>query len=184
VSLKQINDEVYYSEGGIVKISNHDIAFLIEKASINVRKRARICTHQSLSDTIHEMLIVHTNGNYIRPHKHKNKTESWNIIKGMADVVMFDETGKINEVISVGDMSSSEIFYYRTNSPIFHSMLIRSKHFVFHEITSGPFNKNDTIFAPWSPDENDSLKVDEFMKEFTKNINEFLTFNNNKKIAG
>ncbi len=130
------------------------------------------------------MLIVHTKGNYIRPHKHNNKSESWHIIIGMADVVLFDETGNILEVISVGDMSSSEIFYYRTNNPIFHSMLIRSQHFVFHEITSGPFDQNDTIFAPWSPEEKNSLKVEEFMKEFSNKINDFLTFSNNKQISG
>ncbi len=35
MSLKKINDEVYYSEGDIVKISKNDIAFLVEKAAIN-----------------------------------------------------------------------------------------------------------------------------------------------------
>jgi hypothetical protein len=60
-------------------------------------------------------------------------------------------------------------------------MLIRSQHFVFHEVTSGPYNKNDTIFAPWSPDENDLLKVDEFMKEFTNNINDLISLRNKNK---
>lgn len=181
MSLKKINDEVFYSEGDIVKISNSDIASLIKKATNNERKRARICTHQSTDDTVHEMLIVHTKGNYIRPHKHNKKSESWHIIKGSADVVLFDETGNVNEIISVGDNSSSNKFYYRTNSPIYHSMLIRSQHFVFHEVTSGPYNKNDTIFAPWSPDENDLLKVDEFMKEFTNNINDLISLRNKNK---
>ena len=170
MSLKKINDEVYYAEDDIVKIGKSDIDSLIIKAASNERKRARICTHQDISDAVHEMLIVHTKGNYVRPHKHNNKSESWHIIKGMADVVLFDDAGNITEIIPMGDHSTSKRFYYRVHNPIYHSMLIRSEHFVFHEVTSGPFYKNDTIFAPWSPDENEFEMAEKFMEKLTKLI--------------
>lgn len=36
------------------------------------------------------MLIVMAKGSYIRPHKHKNKSESFHIIEGLLDVIVFD----------------------------------------------------------------------------------------------
>ena len=69
------------------------------KALGNTRERVRLCTHQSVEDAVHEMLIVHIKGTYIRPHKHPNKSESFHIIEGNLDVVVFDDAGDLLEVI-------------------------------------------------------------------------------------
>lgn len=183
-SLKKINDEIYYASDDIVKISSSDIESLIFQALKNTRKRARICTHRDITDAVHEMLIVHFKGNYIRPHKHINKSESWHIVKGRADVVLFDESGNVSEVIPVGDSLSSDRFYFRVNNADYHTMLIKSEHFVFHEVTSGPFNKNDTIFAPWSPEENEFQRTDEYMQELSKIISDFVNHGPSKLQAG
>ena len=101
------------------------------------------------------MLIVLTKDDYIRPHKYLYKTESFHVIEGSAVVIFFDEEGGIQEVIHVGDTSSGKQFYFRNDDARFHTQIITSDFLVFHEVTNGPFNRDDTIFAPWAPEEND-----------------------------
>ncbi|KPA34301.1 Cupin fold metalloprotein, WbuC family [Leptospira interrogans] len=55
-------------------------------------------------------------------------------------------------------------------SSTYHTLMIRSEWLVFLEITKGPFRKEDTIFAPWSPEENDAEKVREFMNKIEQRL--------------
>jgi len=163
--MKKINNEVFYASDEIIKISKEDIEFLKQKALKNKRKRCRLCTHKDVNDKIHEMIIVHTKETYVRPHKHLNKSESFHIIEGSADIVIFDEKGKITQAIPMGDYSSGKKFYYRMTKPYYHTLLIKSDILVFHEITNGPFKREDTVFAPWSPKDDDKEGVKNFMRE-------------------
>jgi hypothetical protein len=47
--------------------------------------------------------------------------------------------------------------------PLFHTLLIRSDVLVFHETTDGPFDRRDTAFAPWSPEDRDVEAANAFM---------------------
>lgn len=165
---KLFNDEVVYADDQIVKISDRDVAALKQKAKINERHRMRICTHRDVSDNIHEMIIVHYRDVYVKPHKHLNKIESFHILEGLVDVILFDDDGGVSDIIPMGDYASGKIFYYRISDPIYHTLVIRSEVLVFHEITNGPFKKSDTQFAPWAPQETDSLGVKKFMEDLSK----------------
>jgi cupin fold WbuC family metalloprotein len=104
---------------------------------------------------LHEMLIVLGKENYIRPHRHPSKSESFHVIEGRADIVLFDEAGTPIKRIELGDYSSGRRFYFRIDRPIFHTVVVMSARFVFHETTNGPFNRKDTEFALWGPEETD-----------------------------
>ncbi|MDD2752731.1 MAG: WbuC family cupin fold metalloprotein [Candidatus Omnitrophica bacterium] len=168
--LKIFNPEVLFADEPVVKLGRADIDLLLKKVWKNQRKRIRLCTHKGISDKLHEMFIVHTKDTYVRPHKHLNKSESFFILQGKADVVLFDQKGKIKQVIEMGDYSSGRKFYYRLAQPFFHSLLIYSKYLIFHEVTNGPFKKSDTIFAPWSPDINEVLSGKEFTAKLKKQL--------------
>jgi len=116
------------------------------------------------------MLIVHAKNTYVRPHKHLNKSESFHIIEGSADVIIFNEEGSIIEVIEMGDFKSGKQFYYRLSEPYYHTLLIHCDFLVFHETTSGPFNRSDTVFASWSPSEEDTNGVNIFMESLIKQL--------------
>tara|TARA_B100000795_G_C22748064_1_gene418145 strand:- start:631 stop:1149 length:519 start_codon:yes stop_codon:yes gene_type:complete len=166
------NNEVLYAEDSIVQIDSLDIAELKLKAKKNPRKRIRVCAHKNIDENIHEMLIVHEKNCYVRPHKHTGKTESFHIIEGKADVILFHEDGSIDQVISMGEITTGLKFYYRLPPFRFHTLLIHSDVLVFHEITSGPFRIEDTIMAPWSPEETEEDKVSHYMdklKDFITN---------------
>lgn len=168
--IKKSNAEVLVADERIVKLQATFIDSLKKGALGNIRKRIRLCTHPNIDDPIHEMFIVHTRGVFIRPHKHLNKIESLHVIEGLADVVFFDEKGQITDVINIGDYPSGLEFYFRIQIPVYHTLLVKSKYLIFHEVTKGPFSNSDTVFAPWSPNEKDSLGVKIFLKALSQKI--------------
>ena len=164
----KINEEVLYATDDVVQIEYSDIEKLKKNASRNPRKRIRICAHKNINDTIHEMLIIHEKSCYVRPHKHIDKVESFHIIEGKVDILLFDENGRINNLIPMGDYASGRKFFYRLPPSHFHTLIIRSEVLVFHEITNGPFNPDDTVWADWAPAETEEYKVVEY-RAFLKN---------------
>ena len=163
------NNEVLYAEDSIVQIDSLDIAELKLKAKKNPRKRIRVCAHKNIDENIHEMLIVHEKNCYVRPHKHTGKTESFHIIEGKADVILFHEDGSIDQVIPMGEITTGLKFYYRLPPFRFHTLLIHSDVLVFHEITNGPFRLEDTVWASWSPEETNEAEVSRYMEKL-KNL--------------
>ena len=149
----EYNEEVYYPVKEVVKLKNKEVNVLQRKAKFNERKRCRICTHKDSKDQVHEMIITLRQETYVRPHKHLQKSESFHIIEGSAMVVLFEDNGSIKEIIEMGEYNSGKNFYYRLNGSSYHTVIITSPYLIFHETTKGPFDRNETIFALWSPDE-------------------------------
>ena len=160
--------EVLYSLDRIVTVDAKVLDQLKRDALKNPRKRIRLCAHRTTDDRLHEMIIVHTKETYVRPHRHTGKSESFHVIDGVVDVVVFDDEGGIADVIQMGPFGSGRTFFYRIADPLYHTLLIRSDVLVFHETTTGPFRREDTSFAPWAPEESDAAAV----AAFTKSVNE------------
>jgi cupin fold WbuC family metalloprotein len=161
--------EVFYPEGDPVIVSYEDIAFLKSAALASPKKRARLCTHSSQAEPLHEMLIVLPHGAYVRPHKHIGKIESFTILEGEADVVLFEEDGTVRQRIPMGCVGSGKAFYYRLSRPIFHTLVVRTEFLVFHEVTEGPFHAEKTVFAVWSPDARDTSVSSAYLASILKN---------------
>jgi cupin fold WbuC family metalloprotein len=155
--------EVLYAAEGLVTLDAEAVAQLKRDAKRNPRRRIRLCAHASVDDRLHEMLIVHERDCYVRPHKHLAKSESFHVIEGEVDVVIFDDTGSVADVIQMGTFDSGRPFFYRLAEPTFHTLLIRSPVLVFHETTNGPFRREETVFAPWAPDDSKPDDVRRFL---------------------
>ena len=167
---RKLNEEVYYSETSSFAVSEKDISFLKQCSFETTRRRSRLCTHGSHEDLLHEMFIVHHSEAYVPPHKHFHKNESFHIIEGSVDVVLFDDDGVITSVIAMGDYKTGKPFYARIEMSCYHTLIIRSDILVFHEITTGPFRKKDTILAPWAPEETDAESVDLYKRQLRQEI--------------
>jgi len=129
-----------------------------------------LCVHKGLDDSLHEMLIVHEKSCYIQPHKHIGKTESFHIIEGLVDIILFDEDGRINGIIPMGDYASGRKFFYRLPPSRYHTLMIQSDVLVFHEITNGPFKLEDTVWESWAPLETDVDEVSRYMELIASSI--------------
>jgi len=168
MNYKKINDEVYYSQEAASSVGAKDMDRLKELALKNPRQRVRLCTHKGVEDKIQEMFIIHGRDVYVRPHKHLTRGESFQVLEGEVDIVLFDDAGNVTRVIEMGDPLSGKAFYFRLDDPVFHTLRIHSPVLCFKEVTSGPFNKQDTVFSPWSPEDKNTEAVAVFMKDLSR----------------
>jgi cupin fold WbuC family metalloprotein len=155
VDFTKVSDEVLYSPGAITRVDRNAIRRLKEMAAENPRRRIRLCAHPDTADPLHEMLIVHMKDAYVPPHRHPGKSESFHIIEGSLTVVVFDDAGGVTEVIEMGEPGSGRVFYYRLSEARYHTVIVTSDVVAFHEVTNGPFRREDMEFAPWAPDDNE-----------------------------
>src|SRR5262249_49182141 len=147
--------EVLVASGGVVQVTAADLGAITERAIRSPRKRARLCAHPDAADPLHEMLICLARGTYVRPHRHAGKSESFHVIAGDLDVVVFRDDGAPRDVTRRGPSPSGRAFFYRLSDPCFHTVLVNTEHVLFHETTNGPFDPADTELAPWAPAEGD-----------------------------
>jgi cupin fold WbuC family metalloprotein len=162
---KQVSKEVYHSVSSQIRLEKMDIEELKSLALRSSRERVRLCSHQTPEEPVHEMFIVHPQNAYVRPHKHLRKIESMMVLQGEVEYITFDDQGKIDSKIPMGDFTSGKVFYNSLRAEIYHTILIHSEWLVFFEITQGPFLKTDSVFPEWSPVEDDFQGVEKFMHE-------------------
>ena len=167
LSQNKINPEVYHSKEDFFSLSKKDMSKLVNLAKKTNRNRVRYCSHSSNQESLHEMFIVHPKGAYVRPHKHIDKIESMLVIDGEVDYIMFNDNGKVDNIVRMGDLKSNKPFYQTIRNDKFHTLIIKSEWLVFLEITNGPFVKKDTIFAQWSPLDNENEKINKFIEKIT-----------------
>jgi cupin fold WbuC family metalloprotein len=86
------------------------------------------------------------------------KTESYHMVFGELDIVLFSDDGRPIRVIPMGTLASGKTHVYRLNAPIWHSVIVRSEYAAIHEVTNGPFNVEENEFAPWAPEEPNALR--------------------------
>jgi cupin fold WbuC family metalloprotein len=156
MNIRRESEEVLYSIDEEVKVGRPDVESFTREAALTSRRRIRLCAHDSVENTVHEMIIVHPRDAYVRPHRHPGKPESLHVIDGEVDIVLFDEHGEMLDVYAMGDYASRKPFFHRLTDAKFHTLIIRSEWLTFHEVTSGPFSPTGTEFALWSPG-NDEL---------------------------
>lgn len=151
--LRQVSPEVLYCSEALPRLDAADVSALCRQAAHGPRGRARICTHGDPSALLHEMFISMDGGGYVRPHRHLGRAESFHVLSGRATIVLFDEQGAPLERFDVGDLASGRSFYYRLDTPTFHSLVVDVGPFVFHEVTTGPFDPASSQQAPWAPED-------------------------------
>ena len=161
------NPEVLYPDQETVVAGRAEIKTLKDLAAASPRKRARLCAHRAPSAPVHEMLIVLHRESYVRPHRHVDKTESFTILEGEADLVLFHDDGQVREIIAMGPPSSGKIFFHRLSQPVYHTVVARTDWLVVQEVTTGPFVPRQTQFPDWAPDGSDADRA----RSFTARLN-------------
>jgi cupin fold WbuC family metalloprotein len=147
---------VMFATGDIVHVGDSLIEDLVREAREAPLKRARFCLHHSPDDALHEMVIALLRGSYIRPHRHVGKTESFHVIAGRLQIVLFDDDGQVTKRIPMGPRGSGRPFLCRLAGAAWHTVVVEDEWVVFHEVTRGPFRPEDTQYASWAPQESES----------------------------
>lgn len=153
--LTEVAPGIFYTQLSFVVADEEAISFLKRQASENAVGRARICAHPDAEAEQHDMLIVSNQNTYVAPHRHLSKSESFCVLEGEADILMFDEKGGLTKKFRMGPAGQGLPFFYRMPARQYHSLDIKSEFLVFLESTKGPFVKSDMECAPWAPDAQD-----------------------------
>ena len=150
-----VTPEVLYGDKLFVSLGGPEIAMLKEIAASTPRRRARICTHPDASAAQQEMLIVMHGSGYVRPHRHFGKTETFLVLEGKVDALLFEEDGAVRSSVAMAAPGNGRPFFYRMPERQFHGLIFRSEWLVFIETTKGPFDLLETEAAPWAPPESE-----------------------------
>jgi cupin fold WbuC family metalloprotein len=153
MNLEPCGDTVFRCREHPLVLDASVLAVLRRAAAQSPLRRARVCMHQDDDAVVQEMLIVLLRGVYIRPHKHPKKPESFHLVHGQVGVAFYDDVGRIVKRITLESSSERLPFYYRIDDAVFHSHVVLTDEVVFHECTAGPFRREHTVMAPWSPAE-------------------------------
>ena len=160
--LQKETDEVYYVNHAQRLLTQQDTRQLKHYSTQSLRNRARFCMHTDKNSAVHEMFEMLTNQVYMRPHKQEKKTTSYHVIFGSLRIYLFHEMGEVTNIISLADYFSEKPFYFRAPKNTYRTLVPMEDFVLYHETTAGPFNKRDTVFAPWSPTEKDHSGIEQF----------------------
>jgi cupin fold WbuC family metalloprotein len=130
--------------------------------------------HQGPCALLHEMFIALLPSSYVQPHKHPDKVESFHVVFGSVDVVVFDDSGDVIDVIELGMGDQRRSIYYRMSEPFYHTLIIRSDILIVHEITNGPFEEGKTDYAYFAPSEINKSAAEIYMTKLLIKVNKFL----------
>lgn len=154
-SLQQAAPGVWYTRNQLVTASYPVIAFLKDQASTTSLGRARLCAHPSPEAAQHDMIVATHHSSYVAPHRHAYKSETFLVLEGRADALIFDDEGRCRELIPIAPLDSGLTFFYRMPANQFHTLKILSDVLVFVESTTGPFDSTSSEYAPWAPPPHD-----------------------------
>jgi len=140
--LKLLKRGVFYSASACTARINELTDYLESYCSENRLQIARVCFHRNMESPLMVMLIVTVGFYMYPPHRHLNKFESYQVVKGKCRFVEYDEKGidKLSFILGKDQLLLNESTSYHTLMPL-TSVL------AFIEHTTGPFEegKNDFL---------------------------------------
>ena len=147
-----------------IKIDNSLFKELLLKAEESPRKRSNTNLHDNPDDSVQKMCVALKKGTYVRPHYHPNqkKWEVLLILRGQANVYIFNKDGIIDEKFILGEGESISGVEIKPNT--WHTLVPVSDDVIMFEVKEGPYTPAETSdFAEWAPEEGDE-KVESFLK--------------------
>jgi cupin fold WbuC family metalloprotein len=132
------------------------ISSVLEKAKTSEKGRYNLRIHEKDEDKQHLFINAIVANNYVQPHVHgeEGKTEIFRILKGEANVVIFNDLGEITKIVRLSDKEDGrKIIVIKTGQ--IHTVvcevdvvLLESK-----KQPSGYRSQDDKYFVPWAPKE-------------------------------
>lgn len=129
------------------------------EAAESPRRRMNYNFHSGPADNPHRFLNVLLKGTYIRPHRHADpaKAETFIVLEGEAEVLIFGDEGRITERHRLGHSSGAGKTWGVDLAPgVWHTIIALTERAVCFEVKPGPWEPaTDKDFAPWAPAEDD-----------------------------
>ena len=149
---------VFYEAVDFAEVGPDWIERLKAMALSSPLRRSRLCLHRSDADSLHEMIIALAYDCLFPPHRHPTKTESYHIIQGRFVLIIFSDEGLPVRSVLLSTAGKGALLCFRLSKPAFHAVLPLDKVVVFHEVTNGPFRKDEAVLASWAPSKSSELR--------------------------
>ena len=91
------------------------------------------------------MVLAFCAGTEVPIHRHRNRTESFHVIEGQLEVLIFDDRGIVTESIKMGPIESGLTFLYRINKDAWHTVKPLTEIVIIHEVVAGPYEKMEIL---------------------------------------
>jgi cupin fold WbuC family metalloprotein len=144
---------------GVRLITESLIDEVAKRASASPRLRMNYNFHSGPADNPHRFLNVLLRGTYIRPHRHSfpPKPETFLVLEGAADLIVFDSIGHMEARYRLGAESpDGRLWGIDIAAGVWHTILARTERAVCFEVKPGPWERaTDKEFAEWAPAESD-----------------------------
>lgn len=115
--------------------------------------------HLGPEDVSHRFLNVLARGTYVPPHRHvaPPKSESFVVLRGELAFFLFDDDGRVREVVRLADATQRGAAHGIDLLPgVWHALTALSETAVCFEVKPGPYAPSgDKELAPWAPPEGD-----------------------------
>lgn len=136
--------------GGHFTFSEEYCLMLIRLAKNSVSGTARICLHESQSESTQSMVICILENRSFRPHYHpKCKSESYTVIRGELYVDIMEYDGTVTETICLTNRNTP--YMHKGLTP--HRSYTLGSYAIFHEVYHGTFAKEYDVHEIGSIDE-------------------------------
>ena len=135
-------------------ITQQTIDELSRQAAQSVRRRMNLNLHDDYDDPCQRLFNALEPDSYVRPHRHIDppKPECFVPVRGRMALLVFDDHGRIEEVVHFG--VNSEIVAIELPPGLWHMLVALEPGSIFFEAKPGPYRPvKDKDFAPWSPEE-------------------------------
>jgi cupin fold WbuC family metalloprotein len=136
-------------DGEVVVLDPPLLKRLEKMAAADPDGRARICLHADDAEPVQQMIIAFTKRSVIPPHRHHQKHESYTVISGEIDLVLYDDDGRESRVVELSAEDPEKARMAQLRGDCFHTVVPRSEMVVMLEVTNGPFDRARTELADW-----------------------------------
>lgn len=128
---------------------------LAARAHAAARRRAHHTLHATPADPVQRFFVAVDRESYVRPHRHRTRSELALVLRGSFDVITFDAAGAVSARHAVGEGTPAMGFELPPDT--WHTLIARADGAAFLEIKEGPYDPATAAeFACWSPPEGDA----------------------------
>lgn len=131
---------------------------LTERAKWDPRLWKHFNLHESYSAPSQQFLNAIEPGSYIRPHRHFTavKHETLVLIRGHFAIVIFQEEGKVEEIVRLSCETNKDCRVYQLKHTTWHSVLSLETGSILLDVKDGPYDPLIAKdFPSWAPAEED-----------------------------
>ncbi len=168
--IQDIEDGIQQTDAEALCVDHHTLENLRAKLQEHPIQGVQLCMRPNSCSPAPEMIVAHSKHGYIRPHKHQERRESFQMLVGALDLVIFEEGGRVREVVHMDADHCKKSLFTHLTQPVFHTIIIRSEYAVFHESLSGPAEAEDIVYADWAPslDEDGEAACEDYRKRLVQ----------------